>query len=149
MDFSIPQKHLDGIDIQTSFESFYRQLSSNLQCSQFSRLKQRLKGLCFSYIYGYKAYQLNNLSTEELQCFKRFSKCQDIVFCKLDKGKGIVVLNKCDYVKKLNNIVSDPSKFKLLPDDPTEKRESSLQRYLRLSSAKGFSQEKSMTKLGP
>ena len=79
--FSIPPQQLDGIDIQTSFESFYRQLSSNLQCSQFSRLKQRLKGLCFSYIYGYKAYQLNNLSTEELQCFKRLSKRQDIVFC--------------------------------------------------------------------
>ena len=85
---------------------------------------------------------MNNLSTEELQCFKRLSKRQDIVFCKPDKGKGIFVLNKCDYVKKLNNIVSDPSKFKLLPDDPTEKRESSLQRYLRLLFSKGiFSRE--------
>ena len=39
-------------------------------------------------------------------------------------------MDRTDYVRKLNDIVSDSSKFKTLDDDPTSKRETRLQRYL-------------------
>ena len=48
--FSITPQQLDRIDIQTSFESFYHQLSTGQPESNLARLKQRLRGLCFSYI---------------------------------------------------------------------------------------------------
>ena len=38
--FSIAPPQLDGIDIQTSFECFYRQLVSNLPSGSVTRLKQ-------------------------------------------------------------------------------------------------------------
>ena len=36
---------------------------------------------------------------------------------KPDKGNGVVILNKCDYNKKMEDILSDASKFDLLNDD--------------------------------
>ena len=40
----------------------------------------------------------------------------------------MVILNRLDYNM---NILNYKTKFKVLKEDPTEKRESSLQRYLR------------------
>ena len=31
-----------------------------------------------------------------------------------DKGRGVVILNKTDYIRKMNNILSDRTKFQLL-----------------------------------
>ena len=82
--FSIAPPQLDGIDIQTSFECFYRQLVSNLPSGSVTRLKQRLKNLRYNYIYGYRNKQHQNLSKEELLAFRNLKRRKDIVFCKSD-----------------------------------------------------------------
>ena len=33
----------------------------------------------------------------------------DIVFCNSDKGNGVVILNKHDYIDKIHNIINDKS----------------------------------------
>ena len=38
--------------------------------------------------------------------------------------------NKMDYIRKMQDLLKDPSKFKKLSSDPTEKRETKLQSYL-------------------
>jgi hypothetical protein len=53
---------------------------------------------------------------------------------KLDKGNGVVILSKDDYNKKMDEILSDTSKFELLDDDAiklTVKRESQVKTLLR------------------
>ena len=47
-----------------------------------------------------------------------------------DKGNGVVVLNRVDYDNGLLEILNDESKFKLLNEDPTIKREGQLKRFL-------------------
>ena len=131
LNFSTPSQHLDCLDVRTSFECFYRQFYNNVPNRCISRLKQCLKGLCYNYIYGYRPNQFYNLSKEEFQSLQNLKKRKDIVFCKPDKGQGVVVLNRQDYANKLLNILNDKDIFKLLEEDPTERRESSLQRYLR------------------
>ena len=54
----------------------------------------------------------------------------DIVILRPDKGSWTVILNRDDYIKKLFDIISDTSKFKKLPADPTLVREGQLQRFL-------------------
>ena len=103
--FSITPQQLDRIDIQTSFESFYHQLSTGKPESNLSCLKQRLRGLCFSYFYGYKKNNCSNLSKDELCSLKNLLKRQDIAFCKPDKGNGVVVLDKTDYNKKIFHLI--------------------------------------------
>ena len=135
--YSIPPQHLDSIDIKTSFESLYRQLHSNLPINTLGRFKHRLKSMCYSYIYGYQKHQYTNLSKAEFLAFKTLCNRSDLVFCKPDKSNGVVVIDKTDYQSKMQSILDDKKKFKLLSNDPTAKRESSLQRYLRFLKNRG------------
>ena len=142
LSYSTPPQHLDSLDIRTSFECFYRQFCNSIPGNYVSRLKQRLKGLCYTYIYRYQSHMFHNLSKDEFLAFQRLKKRDDIVFCKLDKGNGVVILNKSDYNQKIQALINDISKFKQLKEDPTEKRELCLQKYLRyLKNLGAFSEE--------
>ena len=58
----------------------------------------------------------------------------DILITKPDKGSGVVIMNKTDYIFKMESILHDESKFKVLgpvhSSDNTAKLESRLQRRL-------------------
>ena len=49
---------------------------------------------------------------------------------KPDKGNGVVVLKRTDYINSLNSIFNNPSKFIKLDNDPTFTRLTTLQNYL-------------------
>ena len=59
-----------------------------------------------------------NLSISDHQTLKNLAKNKDIVIIKLDKGNGAVVMNRSDYVTKMNDILVDTSKFEKLNADP-------------------------------
>ena len=61
---------------------------------------------------------------------KNLHKNKDIVILKPDKGNRVVVLNKLDHIKGINDIINDKQNFKELSTDPTIKREGKLQRFL-------------------
>ena len=86
--FSIIPQQLDRIDIQTSFESFYHRLSTGQPESNLSHLKQRLRGLCFSYFYGFKKNNCSNLSKDELSSLKNLLKRKTLCFVSLIKVMG-------------------------------------------------------------
>ena len=115
-------------------------------------LKHRLQHLCYTYVYGYKAKQQHNLSKNEFLAFKQLSKKMDIVFCKPDKSNGIVVLNTSEYYQKINSInsiLNDHTKFTPLSNDPTERREASLQRYLKVLKSKGALSDEIYSRIRP
>ena len=47
----------------------------------------------------------NNLNDEELAAIKSLRSNQNLIICKPDKGNGVVVLNKKEYVDKMNEIL--------------------------------------------
>ena len=49
-----------------------------------------------------------------------------------------MLLDRTDYINKLQDILNDSTKFQELPDDPTASRESKLQRYLYNLKRKGI-----------
>lgn len=56
----------------------------------------------------------------------KLSKDPSILVTRPDKGRCVDILDRNDYIKKLEDILSDTSKFKLLDDDPTISRETTL-----------------------
>ena len=75
--------------------------------------------------------------TMHKECFRainRLRKNDDIIISKPDKRFGVILLNKSDYVDKMNEIFDDQSKFKRLgpvsSDDNTASIESHLQKRL-------------------
>ena len=71
------------------------------------------------------------------ECFRainRLRKNDDIIITKPDKSSGVVLLNKSDYVDKINEHLDDQSKFKRLgpvsSNDNTASIKSRLQKRL-------------------
>ena len=53
----------------------------------------------------------NNLTNEEFQALKKLAANKDIIIQKSDKGNSVVIIDKSVYVEKMNEILSDRTKF--------------------------------------
>ena len=80
---------------------------------------------------------------------RNLRKNKDIVVTKPDKGNGVVILDRKLYNNAIEEIISDTSKFEKLSEDPTLKREASLQWFLRKLKQKNFFNEIEYDKLYP
>ena len=88
-------------------------------------------------------YYVNIASDETLE------KNKDIIITKPDKESGVGILDRKLYDNAIQEIISDISKFEKLNEDPTLKREASLQRFLRKLKQKKFFNENEYEKLYP
>ena len=111
-----------------------------------SQIKAHLSDLANSYFYNYKP---SPRIPRQHRVLWNLRKNKDIVITKPDKGNGIVILDRKLYNNAIEEIISDTSKFEKLNEDPTLKREASLQRFLRKLKQKNFFNEIEYDKLYP
>ena len=83
-----------------------------------------LSYLADSYFYNYK---LSPRMLRQHRILRNLRKNKDIIITKLNKGNGVVILDRKLYDNAIQKIISDSSKFEKLDEDPTLKREASLQ----------------------
>ena len=93
-----------------------------------NKLKSDLSHLAHLYANSFK---LSPKDFKTHKILKNLHKNNNIVILKPDKGNGVVVLNRSDYLEGILNIINDKHKFKELDSDPTIIREGKLQRFLR------------------
>ena len=94
-----------------------------------------LSNLDNSYFYNYKP---SPRIVPKHHVLRILRKNKGIVITKPDKGNGVVILGWKLYNNAIEKIISDTSKFEKLSEDPTLKREASLQRFLRKLKQKTF-----------
>ena len=102
--------------------------------------------LANSYVNAYKPTK-NSLKKHKI--LKRLQENKGIVILRPDKGCGTVILDQEEFVKKIQAIINDTSKFKKLSSDPTILTEGQLQRFLRTLKNKGFFTDESYDKIYP
>ena len=109
-------------DYLTPFELLFRD-AAKLPVSDniLERLKVEIKREAFSSYDNYSFWDELNISKEEHVALKGLSANNDLIIQKSDKGNSVVLLNRNDYIKRLNEILSDSSKFKKLNEN-LEKR---------------------------
>ena len=146
LSFSITPNRLAPLEVKTSFEEFYRQCASSAIHDE-QRFMHKIRNLCYSYIYGSR--KQDNLTSMERQALKKLLKEKDIVICKPDKSNGVVLMDRSEYIRKLDELVSDNTKFKKLGEDPTPQREARLQRYLLALYKKGALTKEEYDKIRP
>ena len=147
--FGIPPKSINEIDIFASFELCFRNfegLKINEQQYSKERFKNKFAECAYSYARQYKPQVDQNLTTEEWKGLLEIKKNPNIVVLKADKGYCVVLLNKKEYVRNLEKLLSDRNKFKVLTDDPTVKREEKLIRHLLKLKQKKVIDQRSMIK---
>ena len=145
--FSIQPDKIRKSEIFTTFEKIHRSFLNNLKSEETkSQIKAHLSYLANSYFYNYKP---SPRILRQHHVLRNLRKNKDIVVTKPDKGNRFVILDRKLYNNAIEEIISDSSKFEKLSEDPTLKREASLQRFLRKLKQKNFFNEIEYDKLYP
>ena len=133
--------------IFTTFEKIHRSFLNNLRSEETkSQIQVHLSHLANSYFHHYKP---SPRILRQHRILQNLKKNKDIVITKLDKRNGVVILDRKLSNNAIEEIISDTSKFKKLSEDPTLKRQASLQRFLRKLKQKNFFNEIEYDKLYP
>ena len=145
--FSIQPDKIRKSEIFTTFEKIHCSFLNNLKSEETkSQIKAHLSYLANSYFYNYKP---SPRILRQHRVLWNLRKNKDIVVTKPDKGNGVVILDRKLYNNAIEEIISDSSKFKKLNEDPTLKREASLQGFLCKLKQKNFFNEIEYDKLYP
>ena len=143
--FSIQPHKIRKSEIFTTFEEIHRSFINNLKSDETkSQIKARLSYLANSYFYNYKP---SPRILRQHRVLRNLRKNKYIIITKRDKGNGVVILDRKLYDNAIQELISDTSKFEKLNEDPTLKREASLQRFLRKLKQKNFFNENEYDKL--
>ena len=133
LQFGFSESKVSFVDHFLHYEKFLLQLSKNkLTSEQFEEIASKVRSLAQE---GYKCnpnksnnYKLN------LNVLGNLRQDKSIIVTKPDKGKGVVILNKTDYIEKTNVILEDESKFKKINENWFKvilRQEDKLNRLLR------------------
>ena len=131
LDFGIPP-HLSRLDIEAEFELGWQQLGDKPTSEERRKeCKATLAGIAQRYA-GAKidstGYPLNRQHHEAI---KKLKRNKDIVISRPDKGKGVVIMNRSDYIEKMSGILSQENKFQLIGDAETHDRTIQAERALQ------------------
>ena len=121
--------HISKTDLFASFESIFKSMTSRLRDkNNENKLKSDICYLAHLYANSYK---LSPKDIKTYKILKNLHKNSNIVSLKPDKGDGVVVLKRADYIEGILNIINETHEFKELDNYPTIIRETKLQRFLR------------------
>ena len=117
-------------DIFPIMEAFYSKLSDMKIFKDNQISEERIKNALRSFAYNTLDIENKRYFTDS-KVLKTFRKLKErMVIVKPDKGQGIVLLKKEDYVRSLENIFNDETKFKKVDKDPTLTRIGTIKTYL-------------------
>ena len=97
----------------------------------FNKLRARLSDLAYAYSGSPIDHSDFLLHREHFQALKSLRANNDIFITKPDKGSGVVILNKKDYINKMEVILHDKEKFAKLGDVETHDKTAKLERKLQ------------------
>ena len=125
----LPPPFVSKTDVFMKFEMIHKFCTAEVKSDEFKPgLKAAISHLANTYVSSYRPSR-NSLKKHGI--LKRLKMNQDIIIVRPDKGNGVVILDKQDYIKGMLNILKDTTKFRKLETDPTRLREGQLQRFLR------------------
>ena len=136
LNFCLPPTTVKREEVFSEFEVLIAQLQHHTHQSIERRaaLTARLSDLAHAYCGNPVDTGDFLMKKECFQAVKSLSLNNNIIITKPDKGSGVVIINKTDYVSKMESILHDESKFQVLgpvhSTDNTAKLESRLQRRL-------------------
>ena len=110
--FCCPHNRIDPILIETQFENVYNQTSDLTPSSDFNlgRFKSDLVNCSYRYTMS-KVRPDSPVTKKHLDALKQLRTRTDILLTKPDKGSGIVLMDKKNYLDKMHDLLNDETKF--------------------------------------
>ena len=112
LDFCLPVYKLDFYKYFLSFEKLIYFLRE-ANCSDFREFRDKIKSISYKYFYNFKSFKIFSaiFKKSDFSLLRSLGSNRDIVVTRPDKGNGVVVLDRTDYVESVTGIVSDSSRF--------------------------------------
>jgi hypothetical protein len=108
LDFALPQR-ISSREIQATFEKAYWKLEAKLDSNYKELAAATLRSIALNYCERKGPTPPKAM----LRAIGQLKKRDDIVITKPDKGSGLVLMDKCDYVRLLKeSSINDETKFK-------------------------------------
>ena len=117
LDFKLPHFKLNFYKYFLPFEDLYNFLE-NLDAvdAPGPPLKFHIQNIAQRWFYNFKTHKVFSpfINKSDYILLRNLAKDESIIICKPDKGIGVVIMNKTDYVEKMEEILNDITKFKEL-----------------------------------
>ena len=118
LNLAIPPKQLNHGDFLQPFESLFKELHRTQAEFEHTNISDpigaTMRDAAFECLNSYDPKHEQNLSKDDYQALQSLLKDENIVIQKSDKGNSVVILNKRDYLNRMEELLSDTSKFKRL-----------------------------------
>jgi hypothetical protein len=151
LDFCIAPKRAEQIHINAAFENLYQQLHDVPFHSTEGVPAFKADLVSTAAAYGHTRIERSALLPCHIDALSKLKKDPSLLLLKPDKGAGVVIMDKRDYVSKVESLLNDPSKFKLndRQADNTSKVTKSLRDILKSLERKGVITQDLCLKLTP
>ena len=111
-------------------EDIWDQLEWLDQFKNGNFVKEKVKNSLRSFTYNFIDLDLSQFNVDRRRIHILRNMSVNFAILKPDKGNGIVILKRSDYINSLTSLFDNPNKFKKVLSDPTYTRLTSLQAYL-------------------
>ena len=115
----LPAK-VNGDQLRVDIEKFCKNLSSRYNNSEQSKpvitncTKDEIRCLTRNFLRSARSVCSSRRNSAFQKHLKALGSDNDIAVTKYDKGNGVCLMDKVDYLKKLDDIISDKSKFTIV-----------------------------------
>ena len=131
----------------SAFEKLAHSISNFSSCDSFTSFRREVSHLAHkTFTSHWGKNWLPFINKDDLDLLKKLGSNKNIIITRPDKGNGVVLLDRFDYVNKMLNVLSDHTKFEKV-DCPNRykliyKIEDRINRFLsKLKNSKVLSQE--------
>ena len=113
LSFSLPPKKLNYSDYLVNFELFYTSIDNLniLSGDNLDYAKTKIKDLVLISFRNYNANIPQHLSNEEFEVLKNLSANCNLIIQKADKGNSVALVEKDVYIRHIEKILDDATKF--------------------------------------
>ena len=136
-------------EIMSVAEDVWDQVSKLDNFKEGHYVQDKVKNSLRSFTYNYIDLDLTEFRLSRSQIKTLHELTETFSILKPDKGNGIVVMKRSDYISSVKSLFTNPSKFKKLGSDPTPSRLSSLQQYLNVLLKRGEISEQEYSFMRP
>ena len=115
---SLPPKKVEFSSYLAQFEYLAREIDQlGLADDEKDRIFVDIKNSGLSSFHAYENEKRHGytLSDDKFDALLKLSKVNNLVIQKSDKGNSVVIVSKEIYIERMTDLLSDSSKFQLLP----------------------------------
>ena len=115
LDFCLPVYKLDFYKYFLPIESIVSRIKFlNLHRDiNFSEFINKFHAISHKYFYNFNAFKIFSsvFSKKDIDDIRTLASNKEIIICKPDKGRGVIILDKATYVSQMYKLLSDNTKF--------------------------------------